>query len=207
MSTPHISEHRRALIERVRVLMGTAMLTDVDESDLDRANSLISEAIAVIDRSTRSGRYTDGASLAPRSPNNDSAWETHCAFGRANPVAPPLVDVVESEQGVSAHVLFGPSYEGGPGNVYGGAVASAFDGALGRAVLAAGFVAVTRSLGVTYRRPTPLGVLLDITTAVQSVDGRNIEVAGQLTLDGNVLCEGRATFTAVEDSRYNSATR
>jgi acyl-CoA thioesterase FadM len=115
-----------------------------------------------------------------------------------------LRDVVESERGITATVWFGPAYEGGPGMVYGGAVASAFDGALGRAVLASGHVAVTRSLQVTYRRPTPLGVLLDVATEVQSVDGRDIEVTGQLSLEGKVLCEGRATFTAVETGRYNA---
>jgi acyl-coenzyme A thioesterase PaaI-like protein len=200
----HLSDGRRALVHKVRRLMGVAMLTEVDDAEMARAAALVDQATAIASSSVRAGRYTDGVSLSPRSPDNDAAWETHCAFGTSNPIAPPLFDVIESDEGITAHVQFGPSYEGGPGAVYGGAVASAFDGALGRAVLAAGYVAVTRSLSVTYRRPTPLGVRLDVATRVQSVDGRDIDVTGQLSLDGKVLCDGRATFTAVETGRYNA---
>ena len=75
---------------------------------------------------------------------------------------------------VAGFVTFGDAWEGGPGTVYGGFIAAVFDGMLGRAVLSAGHVGVTRSLTIRYVRPTPLHKSLKIESMAGPRAGRHV---------------------------------
>jgi len=192
---------RRELVEMVRTLMPASMLTEADDDAMTEALALLTQATTILTRSSRTSRYERRPGLTAGIGANDPVWETHAAFGRSNPLAPPVV--VEEEPGrVMGTVTFGDAYEGGPGTVYGGFVAAAFDGMLGRTVLSAGYLGVTRSLAVRYLRPTPLRVPLRIIAQIGAVSGRNVEVSAQMRDGDRVTCEADAVFTTVDPTRY-----
>jgi acyl-coenzyme A thioesterase PaaI-like protein len=179
------------------------VLTSVDDAQLAQATGHVTEALAVLSRAARTGRYEGLAGLAPRAVTNDQIWETHAAFGQSNPLAPPIT--VEEQQGrISGVVTFGGAWEGGPGTVYGGFLAAALDGMLGRAVISAGHLGVTRSLAVRYLRPTPLHKALRIESLAGTRSGQNVPVTGRLW-DGEVVtCEAEAVFACVPPGRYQA---
>jgi len=194
--------YRRALAAQMRLLAAAVMLTRADEAAMARALDRLVEAAAEIDGEARTGRYEGVAGLAPGpDPSNDAVWETHAMFGPCNPLAPP-VTVQEGAGRIDAEVTFGAAYEGGPGSVYGGSIAAAFDAVLGRAVISSGRLGVTRSLTVRYLRPTPLRVPLRLVSEIGAVTGRDVLVRGRLWNDGTVTCEAEAVFTCVEPERY-----
>lgn len=193
---------QRALADDVRALVVAALLTTEEPENLDRARTLVQEATRRLEGSSRSSRYEGGSSLsAGITEANDAIWETHAAFGASNPLAPP-VRVTETPGRVEGSVTFAPSYEGGPGLVYGGFIAAAFDGMLGRAVISSGRLGVTRSLTVRYRRPTPLSTALRIEATTGQVEGRNVEVNGRLWNGDELTCEAEAVFTTVGEGQY-----
>jgi acyl-coenzyme A thioesterase PaaI-like protein len=192
---------RRQLCDAVRTLAPTAMLTTAGDGALSEALVLIQQATAMLSASSRNSRYESRSGLTAGIGANEPMWETHATFGPSNPLAPPVV--VEEEPGrVVGTVTFGEAYEGGPGTVYGGFLAAVFDGILGRTVLSAGHLAVTRSLMVRYLRPVPLRVPLRLSAAVGAVSGRDVEVHASLYEGDRMACEAEAVFTTVDRARY-----
>lgn len=194
---------RRALAADVRSLAAVTMLTRAAGESISDASDLVRKAIAELAAEARQGRYEGLAGLLPGAPTNERIWETHAAFGASNPLAPP-VDVVEDNGRVAGTVTFGPAWEGGPGTVYGGFVAAVFDGMLGRAVISAGHLGVTKSLSVRFLRPTPLLRELKVESIAGSRVGRHVPVTGRLIDGDTVTCEAEATFACVEPARYHA---
>ncbi len=64
---------------------------------------------------------------------------------------------VRPDSGVEAVVSCPASWEGYPGMVHGGIIASLLDGAMTNALFARGTVAVTAEVTIRYRNPLPLG--------------------------------------------------
>lgn len=124
--------------------------------------------------------------------------------GRANPVAPPMTMSHDGERVVGT-VTFGPAYEGPPGHVHGGWVASAFDEVMGMAQGLSATPGMTGSLEVAYRRPTPLGATLRFEGWVDEVEGRKIRTrALARSSAGEVLAEATGLFVAVDFERFRA---
>ena len=199
--SPGTEAVRRQLCDAVRALTPKAMLTTAGDPALSEALALVQQATAMLASSSRASRYEDRSRLTAGIGANEPIWETHAVFGPSNPFAPPVV-VEEAPGRVVGTVTFGEAYEGGPGTVYGGFVAAVFDGVLGRTVLSAGHLAVTRSLSVRYLRPVPLRTPLRLSATVGAVSGRDVEVYASLFDGDRVVCEAEAVFTTVEQARY-----
>lgn len=192
---------RRALAEATRALIPATLLTTAGPDAMMAATTLVRDAVARLSGSVRSSRY-EGVRLAAGIGVNDAAWETHAVYGHSQALAPPL-HVIQEELGrVVGSVNFGVAYEGGPGLVYGGFVASVFDGACGRAVIAAGHLAVTRSLLVRFLRPTPLYRELRVEATVGERRGDDVEIIGRLWNGDTLTSEAEAQFAIVDSDRY-----
>lgn len=194
---------RRVLAQDIRALAAATMLTTKGRESISAASELVRQAIAGLSGDARLGRYDGLSGLLPGAPTNERIWETHAAFGASNPLAPPVA-VVESGGRLTGTVTFGPAWEGGPGTVYGGFIAAVFDGILGRAVIGAGHLGVTKSLSVRFLRPTPLLRELKVESTAGARIGREVPVSGRLMDGDTVTCEADAVFACVDPARYRT---
>ncbi len=113
--------------------------------------------------------------------------------GTSHPVAPQL-HTAPTDDGVAGTVTLGPTYEGGPGLVHGGVLSLLFDHAMGQALFVAGYSAMTVSLEVRYRAPTPLDTPLAVSAHVEGSEGRKLFVAAKVAVDGHLTAEARGVF-------------
>jgi acyl-coenzyme A thioesterase PaaI-like protein len=134
------------------------------------------------------------AAAGTRTRVHDSPYhEMSLVGGSAHPMAPQL-HTEPAGNGVAGTVVLGPAYEGGPGLVHGGVLSLLFDHAMGQAVFVAGHSAMTVSLEVRYRAPTPLGELLEVSAEVEHREGRKIFVSARVRAAGDVTAEARGVF-------------
>jgi uncharacterized protein (TIGR00369 family) len=90
-------------------------------------------------------------------------------------------------------------FEGPPGHVHGGVIATLLDEAMSKANRQFGVVAMTRQMEVEYLRPVPLMTPLSLTANHVSADGRQHRCQAQITDESStVLARGKALFIAVD---------
>jgi len=120
-------------------------------------------------------------------------------IGEFNPCFPEYRFERLDAETASGTVTFPLVFEGPPGLVHGGFLAVFFDCVAQHQNCAAALSGKTRSLSVTYQRPTPVLTELRFDIARTEVD-RAITSTIRLLRDGEVLCIGemRAVATAPE---------
>ena len=150
----------------------------------------LADAAAAVEALTARLRQAPAASWVHDSPYHPMSL----VGGTAQPIAPQLRVRPSPEGGVAGTVVLGPSYEGGPGLVHGGVLSLVFDHVMGQAVFDAGYSAMTVSLEVRYKAPTPLDVPLAVSAAVESSEGRKVFVVARVRVDGTVTAEARGVF-------------
>jgi hypothetical protein len=117
-------------------------------------------------------------------------------IGAFNPCFPEYrFDHIDA-QTASGRVTFPLVYEGPPGLVHGGFLAVFFDCVMQHQNCLAGLSGKTRSLNVTFRRPTPVLTDLRFDIARSEVD-RGIRSMARLLLDDEVLCIGEVNTLAL----------
>ncbi len=104
---------------------------------------------------------------------------------------------------VAASVTFSEFFLGTIGYVHGGSISLLLDDFLARLANSAERVCMTAYLHVEYRSPTPIGVPLTITAALDRVDGRKRFVKGSLLDGGTVVAEANALFLEIPPSRVH----
>ena len=116
-------------------------------------------------------------------------------IGAFNPCFPEYhFDQFDAET-ASGRVAFPLVYEGPPGLVHGGFLAVFFDCVMQHQNCLAGLSGKTRSLKVTFRRPTPVLTDLRFDIARSEVE-RGITSTARLLLDDEVLCIGEVNTLA-----------
>jgi acyl-coenzyme A thioesterase PaaI-like protein len=139
---------------------------------------------------------------APRlgidAPDNGRPYVDHSRdIGAYNPCFPEYDIVVEGAHATGA-VTFPLVFEGPPGVVHGGMLATFFDCVIQHHNCDVGVAGKTTSLLVEYRRPTPVGAQLRFEID-RDTDGRRITSRARLFLGDEALCT--ATMAAVAGDR------
>jgi hypothetical protein len=121
-------------------------------------------------------------------------------IGAYNPCFPEYrFDQLDAENATGT-VDFPLIYEGPPGLVHGGFLGVFFDCVIQHHNCVTGLSGKTRSLAVTFRRPTP--VLTELRFDITRSQGeRGITSTGRLLLDGEVLCSGEVNTLASRPER------
>jgi hypothetical protein len=138
--------------------------------------------------------------IAPRIGSDDDGsrriYLDHATdIGAFNPCFPEYhFDHFDAET-ASGRVAFPLVYEGPPGLVHGGFLAVFFDCVMQHQNCLAGLSGKTRSLKVTFRRPTPVLTDLRFDIARSEVE-RGITSTARLLLDDEVLCIGEVNTLA-----------
>lgn len=118
--------------------------------------------------------------------------------GPANPFA---TDIVARRVGdeVRCTVTLGPGCEGPPGHAHGGVIAALFDDATAFLMRIVDETCMASELTVHYRRPVPIGALLEIDARVAGRDGRRIHTEAEMRHGDTVVA--RATCVKVNVER------
>jgi len=117
-------------------------------------------------------------------------------IGAFNPCFPEYRFEHLDGETASGTVNFPLVYEGPPGLVHGGFLAVFFDCVMQHQNCVAGLSGKTRSLQVTFRRPTPVLTELRFDIARREVD-RGITSTARLLFDDEVLCVGEVNTLAM----------
>lgn len=176
---------RDGLGASLRVLLDAVIRTSASAAQLNEARSTLDSVTALLTE-------TPGH----RTPQDNPFHAFSLVGGTAHPAGPQLY-VRPSGDGVAGTVRLGSVFEGGPGLAHGGVIALMFDHSMGAAVFLAGFAAMTRTLDVVYRAPTPLHAELTVTARVERVEGRKVHVTAEIEHDGTITATAGAVFVAL----------
>lgn len=116
-------------------------------------------------------------------------------IGAFNPCFPEYRFDRMDDETASGRVTFPLPYEGPPGLVHGGFIGVFFDCATQHHSCAVQLSGKTRSLGVKFRRPTPILTELRFDIERTEVE-RGLRSTATLSLDGEVLCIGEVDTVA-----------
>jgi uncharacterized protein (TIGR00369 family) len=91
------------------------------------------------------------------------------------------------------------AFEGHPGYLHGGIIATLLDETMSKAVRAKGLTAMTRHMEIDYRRPVPSGTPIRLEGTVVRSDGRKHWAEAKiLDGDGKALANGKGLFVEVK---------
>lgn len=196
-------EPRNRLADAVRRIGAAAVGHPVSDDDIAGvADQLVRIADAMENSAPRAKR--------PRIPPDPTGhpqdfFPTSPMIGFANPIAPPVeIWAVEGEGGqreIRGRVTFDYPYEGPPTCVHGGIIAALFDEIMGAANIITGNAAMTGTLTVRYRRPTPLLAPLELVARFMGTERRKIFTWAGIYHGGALTAEADGIFIAMQPSR------
>jgi uncharacterized protein (TIGR00369 family) len=121
--------------------------------------------------------------------------------GQANPVGLHLEFLLAQDGAVVSFATVSDAYEGPPGYLHGGIIATLLDEAMSKSVRARGIIAMTRRLEVEYLRPVPSGTPMRIEGRVMRSDGRKHWVEAKILDEGGTaLAEAKGLFIEIRRS-------
>lgn len=179
------SDERRELGEALRRLLDVVVQTGAGPDELGAAAAAVDQLTASLAGSTV---------RADQSVTADS-YRTHMSLvgGLSHPIAPQL-EMELHDDGGTGEVVVGPLFQGGPGLVHGGVIALLIDHAMGCVAARPDRPAMTVTLGLRYRRPTPLGVPLRVSVTLDRIEGRQLHLSAAIAAEGEVTVEAEGVF-------------
>lgn len=119
--------------------------------------------------------------------------------GQANRTGLRLKFFVDEQQTIVCRVRLARRFEGPPGHVHGGVIATLLDEAMSKANRQFGVLAMTRQMEVEYLRPVPLGAPLLLTGRHAGSSGRKHRCEAELAnVSGVVLARANGLFIEVK---------
>jgi uncharacterized protein (TIGR00369 family) len=118
--------------------------------------------------------------------------------GPANTAGLQLEFFLAPDGSVVALPTVGPAFDGHPGYLHGGIIATLLDEAMSKAVRARGHVSMTRKIEIEYLRPVPSNAPLRIEGRVTRSERRKHWAETHiLNEEGRVLAEAKGLFVEV----------
>jgi uncharacterized protein (TIGR00369 family) len=119
--------------------------------------------------------------------------------GPANPGGLQLEFFVAPDGTLVGATTVSSAFEGHPGYLHGGIIATLLDETMSKAVRAKGLTAMTRHMEIDYRRPVPSGELLRLEGIVVRSEGRKHWAESYIFGgDNTVLAHGKGLFVQVK---------
>jgi acyl-coenzyme A thioesterase PaaI-like protein len=194
--------HER-LADAIRRVTNQLVLTAATAEQLTRAAEQVEAVADALAPVTPDWALSVPAFVDSREPHGYFPFSPQ--IGLANPLAPPLRVSVGDDDVVHGTVNLDAAYEGPPGCVHGGIVASLFDEILGIANITAGLGAMTGTLTITYRSPTPLRTDLTVTARNLGRDGRKVRAEGTIHAGDRLCAECEGIFIVVDQERWQAS--
>lgn len=139
---------------------------------------------------------------APLKPFAHSS-QNHCfGCGPANPAGLRLEFMLAEDGTVVSLQEVPKTFEGHPGFLHGGIIATLLDEAMSKAVRALGYASVTAKIEVEYRRPVPSGVQIRMEGRVVTSEGRKHWAEAVIAdAGGTILAESKGLFVEIAPGR------
>ncbi|GAA5228966.1 PaaI family thioesterase [Paeniglutamicibacter antarcticus] len=182
------ADHARALLDAmVRLDEDTPVAPELAQR-LESVLELLADHVQPVEAMV-GGRTADRSG-----PRKGSYRDRSPISGVLNPIAPPVTLRVMDDHTANTTTTLGLAYQGPPGRVHGGFVASLLDHIMGYAAGTVGTWIFTRSLTVDYDHAVPLFEELAISARVDHIDGRKIWVVGEIRAEGSVVARARGLW-------------
>lgn len=192
----------RRLADALRLVTDQTVRTEAAPELLDEAAAAVERAAALLEPVTPAW-----APSVPAMPLADVAPHGYFPFspmiGWYSPLAPPIECEIR-DGAIFGRGTLGAPYEGPPGCVHGGIIAGLFDEMLGIANIVSGVGAMTGTLTIVYRSPTPLYTELRFEAKTENIDGRKVHTLGTLSAGDRLCAEADGIFIAVARERFES---
>jgi len=117
--------------------------------------------------------------------------------GPANPLGVDATYVRDGEE-VVALVTLGAAFEGPPGRAHGGLVSAVVDETMTALLTQLGVIALTASLSIDYRGPTPLHTPLEFRARLKEREQRRLTIACTGQAADETFIEATGTFVEVD---------
>ena len=130
----------------------------------------------------------------------------HCfGCGPNNPEGLHLTFAIDEQaHTAAASVTLDERYQGAPGYVHGGIIATLLDEAMSKLNRSLGVLAVTRQMEVSYLRPAPIGAEMKLRSHFLRREGRKLfHEAELLNLEGEVLSRCSGLWIVIDPSLLN----
>ena len=201
--TPRHLEMRR-LADATRLIIEHLMSTGAPEGALSAAADALAAIAADLDEYPHGSIYEGFAEAANSGTSPSMGFFDHSPLiGKANPLASPIDIKIEGDK-VIGTATFGTAYEGPPGCVHGGFVAASFDEILGAAQSMSGLPAMTGTLTIRYRKPTPLHRELRFEGELVKVEGRKVFAEGRVYAGDTLTAEAEGIFVTINFDRFKA---
>jgi acyl-coenzyme A thioesterase PaaI-like protein len=209
------------LAEAVRQLIDITVRPQQDPAEYHRLLTLIQSALSNLtgllqDEPSNGVALTEEATLVSHTPTGGQPGEQRGngrtrnpldyvplspIMGTCNPLAPPVKATILSNGEITGTVWMGSAYQGPPGCVHGGVIAAIFDELLGLANFATMTPAMTGTLKIRYRKPTPLWKTLDVSAKVTEKGSKKNIAIGTISCDGELTAQAEGIFIALSPDR------
>ncbi len=196
---------RRRLAAALRPILTITVAGALDDKAMTEAAEALESIAARLAEHAGSGRLPRLQPDVSRPPQE--FFPTSPITGLSNPIAPPVrVAVVDGVDGgnreILAHAYFDYPYEGPPTCVHGGVIAETFDELMGAANMVAGHPAMTGTLTIRYRKPTPLRTDIRIEARCLSHEGRKVRTWAGMYHGDLLTAEAEGIFIEVVPARF-----
>ena len=192
----------RRLADALRLTVDQITRTEASPETLTRAAEAVEAASAILDPETPPWAPHFPARVAASADPHDY-FPFSPVVGLYHPIAPPVL--VEITDGVvHGRANLGSMFEGPPGCVHGGIIAELFDELLGIVNIAAGVGAMTGTLTIRYRRPTPLLTDLRFEGRHDGIEGRKVFATGSLFAGDDLCAEAEGIFILTNFDRFDN---
>lgn len=195
----HPHDPRFELASAIRRLTLLTVAGTLEDTEITEAASALVKIASDLEKRAGSGRRRRYQPDPAGSPQD--FFPTSPVIGFANPIAPPVV-VETTESGLIGRAWFDYPYEGPPGCVHGGVIAMVFDEILGAANIITGSPAMTGTLTIRYRKPTPLRTSLALEASTVKTEGRKVLTRGAIHCDDVLTAEAEGIFIRLAPERF-----
>jgi acyl-coenzyme A thioesterase PaaI-like protein len=192
----------RRLADALRLVVDQITRTEAGPVTLTRAAETVEAAATILEPETPAWAPHIPARVAPAGDPHDY-FPFSPVVGLYHPLAPP-VEVKVGDGVVHGRANLGSAFEGPPGCVHGGVIASMFDELLGIVNIAAGVGAMTGTLTIRYRKPTPLLTDLRFELRHTGVERRKVFAAGEMYAGDELCAEAEGIFILTEYRRFDN---
>jgi acyl-coenzyme A thioesterase PaaI-like protein len=183
-----------------RRLLNALIASQASPSTLEQTADELDRIATMLEPHAVPSRYTGSGGLGVIRLRDPAIAAHHPLLGEANPIAPPLVSEQHDDGWVTVRGTYDKRSEGLPGLVHGGLLATGFDLALGIAcAIAIQQPAMTGTLTLRYRAPTPLHREAVYRAFAEPRSERTVRTHGTLHVDGRLCVEAEGIWVVPKE--------